>query len=100
MRYRQDITPTQIAWWRYHLKELKFGQLELMYQEYPPLPEYAWRYGGQTFVNANKLIARRISAEKCSVKPRYFQFEFGDDFDQTKIHEVDPKSEWYDLVCW
>jgi Terminase RNaseH-like domain len=99
-RYGWEITPTQLGWWRYHLKELKFQNLELMYQEYPPLPEYAWRYGGHTFINGNKLIERRILAEKRQTGARYFQFEFSDNFEETSVHEVDPRSQWYDLITW
>ena len=99
-QYDWEITPTQLAWWRYHLKELKFGNLELMYQEYPPVPEYAWRYGGHTFISPNKLIERRNLAKACKVDPRYFQFEFSDNFEDTKIHEVSKSEPWHDLVCW
>lgn len=99
-RYGWKITPTQFAWWRYHLKELKFNNLELMYQEYPPLPEYAWRYGGHTFISGNKLMVRRVLAEKCPVRPRYFQFAFSDNFEETTVHEVDPKQSWHDLTTW
>jgi len=99
-RYGWSITDTQIGWWRWHLKELKFGNLELMYQEYPPLPEYAWRYGGRTFVNGAKLLERRLEVEERAFSPRYFQCQFGDSFEATDIQEVSLREQWYDLVTW
>jgi hypothetical protein len=79
---------------------MKFGNLDLMYQEYPPLDEYAWRYGGRTFVNGAKLLERRIEAEERQSKPRYFQCTFGDNFEDTAVTEVSPREQWYDLVTW
>ncbi len=99
-RYGWSITETQIGWWRWHLKELKFGNLELMYQEYPPLPEYAWRYGGRTFVNGAKLLERRLEVKERQFCPRCFQCQFGDSFEETDIQEVSKREQWYDLITW
>lgn len=101
-RYGWEVTPTQLAWFRWHLREQKFDNLDMMYQEYPPLPEYAWRYGGHTFISGTALMEKRLEAEKRLVTPRLFQFTFGNTFEHTDLREVggDIKNEWYDLVTW
>lgn len=98
-RYGWTVTPTQMAWFRYHLRELKMDNLEMMYQEYPPLPEYAWRYGGRTFISGTKLMEKRLAAERREQIPRLFQFGFGNTFLETGVHEVGGH-DWYDLMTW
>lgn len=104
LRYNFDIRPTQISWWRWHLRERKKDNLLLMYQEYPPLEEDAWTYGGSTFIDGRKLsiLTSRAVASRQHDKRRYFVFDPGDGvrFEGSDMIEVDPLSHYYDLVCF
>jgi hypothetical protein len=98
-----EIRPTQLSWWRWHLKEKKFGNLELMYQEYPPLVSYAWRYGARSFISSSKIVEREtIILERREVAKRFYRFEFGrgSEFNDCRPVEVDPDKSFYDLITW
>lgn len=99
-RYGFEIRPSQIAWWRFELKESKRGNLEMQYQEYPPLPEYAWLYGGKSYVSATAVNIQVIKSKANIPKNRFFQVEFGPSFHETRIVEVGEKESWYDLVTF
>src|SRR5215475_14480352 len=103
LRYGFDIRPTQISWWRWHLRERKKDNLALMYQEYPPLPEHAWTYGGNSFINGHKLSVSMSRAVAARTEPkRYFIFDPGDGvrFENSDMIEVDASTSYYDLVCF
>lgn len=103
LRYNFEIRPTQISWWRWHLRERKKDNLLLMYQEYPPLEEDAWTYGGNSFIDGRKLslLQSRAMASRREGR-RYFQFDPGDGvrFENSDMVEVDPLVHYYDLVCF
>jgi hypothetical protein len=103
LRYGFDIRPTQISWWRWHLRERKKDNLMLMYQEYPPLEEDAWTYGGSSFIDGRKLsiLASRAMSSRRDGR-RYFIFDPGDGvrFEGSDLHEVNPNTSFYDLVCF
>ena len=103
VRYGHDIRPTQISWWRQHLAEKKKKNTALMYQEYPPLPEDAWIFGGSNFIDGRKLSAAATKVIEMRERPkRYFFFDRGDGvkFENTDFVEVDPQVHYYDLVCY
>jgi hypothetical protein len=46
-------------------------------------------------------MEKRLRAEAATkTAPRYFQCEFGDNFEDTRVSEVDPYANWHDLVIW
>jgi hypothetical protein len=103
LRYSFDIRPTQISWWRWHLRERKKDNLLLMYQEYPPLEEDAWTYGGNSFVDGRKLSVLQSRAMSSRKDPRkYFVFDPGDGvkFETSDLREVNPDHSYFDLVCY
>lgn len=103
VRYGHEIRPTQISWWRQHLAEKKKQYTALMYQEYPPLPEDAWIFGGSNFIDGRKLSSAATHEIELRERPkRYFMFERGDGvkFENTDFVEVDPQAHYYDLVCF
>jgi hypothetical protein len=105
-RYKFEIAPEQISWWRWHLKQRKRGNLEMMYQEYPPIPEKAWMYGARSFFSTNRLIEREtIIVETRDDKKDYLRFDMklGPDtteFKDSDIRIVDPKTEFWDIIMW
>jgi hypothetical protein len=102
-RFSYQIAPEQIAWWRWHLKQRKGGNIEYMYQEYPPLPEYAWRYGARSFISASILSERRtIIQETRNEEESYYRFSYGNgvNFEDSDLHRVDPEKSYWDLVMF
>ncbi|HTD17869.1 MAG TPA: hypothetical protein VK673_21980 [Chthoniobacterales bacterium] len=105
-RYGFTIEPEQMAWWRWHLKQRKRGNLDMMYQEYPPIPEKAWQYGARSFFASNRLIEREtIIVETRDDHKDYFRFQLklGRDtthFNDSDLVRVDPKENFYDIVMW
>ena len=103
-RYGIKIRPTQISWYRWHLREKKKNNTQLMHQEYPSLEEDAWIYGGSMFVDGRKLSTLTTNAVSSRQKDarRYFQFDPGDGvhFLGSDLIEVDPAKSWFDLVCF
>jgi hypothetical protein len=98
-RFGYEVTKSQIAWWRYTLKEEYGGKVGLMYQEYPPLPEYAWQYGGKGFIGPAALASAQNVSLKYERYARYFRVELGRTFQDLRIDEVE-EGGWYDLVIW
>ena len=102
-RYGTDITPEQMSWWRWHLKQRKGDDIDSMYMHYPPLPEYGWRFGQKSFFNVNRLIEREtIIQETREQRKQFFRFNFGEgrQFSDSSWTEVDPRRSFYDLIVW
>jgi hypothetical protein len=102
-RYDFDITPEQIAWWRHKLSEEFYDNLEALYQEYPPLDEHAFQYGGNMFFSAESLRQKTIELESpaYSHQPRHFRLKFGKNLLETEFSELDPsRSGYYHLTIW
>jgi hypothetical protein len=102
-RFKYKIAPEQIGWWRWHLAQRKGGNLDHMYQEYPPLPEYGWRYGAKAFISPAKISERRtIISETRNEEMNYFKFDFGRgvEFPDSSLAEVDPSKSYWDLVMF
>ena len=99
-RYGYEVSTTQIAWWRYMWKKEYQGNLSMLYQEYPPLPEYAWSYGSKGYVNAASIIVQKANSREAKRKQRYFKFEYGTRFEHTQFSEIDPNKDFWDLVLW
>lgn len=87
--YDFDIQPEQLAWWRWMLAE-EITDENTMYQEYPPTEEYAFILSGANFFPVQKLkeIGDRIKAEEA---PRYYRFNFGQEFFETTMDETASK---------
>jgi hypothetical protein len=104
--YGFEIRDTQIAWWRWQLREeveSKGLDEEYMYQQYPPLPAYAWRYGAKGFISNQKIIEREtILYERRNAGNRYWRFNYGlgTEFNDMKVVEVDSKTDYYDLITF
>lgn len=99
-RYNFEIRDTQMAWWRYMIAETKQRSVDRMCQEYPPLPELAWIFGGKGYVSGTS-IALHVNRAKVNMEHnRFFQVEYGVTFHETKIVEVPITEAWYDLVTF
>lgn len=84
VEYEYDITPEQVAWWRATLAE-EVGDIDLMYQNYPPTAEYAFIASGSNFFDTGRLTdeMKRCKTEK----PHYYRFKLRENFEDTDLEE-------------
>ena len=80
--YGVDITPEQIAWWRWTVNE-RIGDETLAYQEHPPTEDYAFVLTGSQFFSIVRINEAFKAAKKlpCS----YYKFGFGQHFKDTVL---------------
>jgi hypothetical protein len=98
-RFGCEVGPNRLAWWRGHLREEALGNLDMMMQEYPWLPELAFQFSGHPFVNKGALKEHQEVAVESLDMARYFRFKFGRTFIETEIEEVTRRDN-YDLCVW
>lgn len=91
-RWHYQITPNQIAWWRWFLAEQFQGNLDRMYQEYPPLPELAFQFSGRPFIDRKSLHKCMTYVGKGLETASYLRFSWGNSFSQTGLEECEPRS--------
>lgn len=84
--YGVEIMPEQIAWWRWKLEEGKMGDLNNMYQEFPPTEEYAFVMSGYKFFNSDLLTKNYKTA--LGEKYASHRYTFGKDFCDTRLHKT------------
>ncbi len=91
--YGYDISPNQIAWYRWKLHEHVKDPLMMM-QEFPPTEEHAFVVTGHRYFS-NKLLAL---ARKNKVKEKHFRYIFGDNFYDTRTQQS--SREHGNLTIW
>jgi hypothetical protein len=85
-QYGIEITPFQIAWWRWYVKEHMSGDEMMALQEMPPTEDYAFQLSGSKFFSAERTnLAYRRSLTQEAV---YFRYEFGLNFEDTQFLET------------
>lgn len=85
VQYDFDITNEQMAWWRATMEE-EVGDIDLMYQNYPPTAEYAFISSGSNFFSTGRLTEER---KRCKAeKPAYFRFKLRENFEDTDLEEL------------
>lgn len=88
LTYGIEIQPEQIAWWRWKLEEGKMGDLNNMYQEFPPTEEYAFVMSGYKFFDSELLTADY----RIAVKEKYdsHRYAYGNDFVDIRLKQTTP----------
>lgn len=94
--YDFDITPAQIAWWRWQLNE-KIGDQDLMYQNHPPTEDYAFIASGENFFSTNRLSDEMKRIKRIPSGDKY-RFVLRDNFEDCDITETIAKHA--NLVVW
>lgn len=84
-RYEHEITPEQLAWWRWRLYEKHRGNESSCFQEFPPLEEYAWQMSGSKFFSARTLTETRLLMDKAEAPAHYYRYSLGATFDMTSL---------------
>jgi hypothetical protein len=95
-RYAVEITPEQIAWWRWYCTEQMKGDENLALQEMPPTEDYAFQLSGSKFFSServNQAYQYAIQQERL-----YFRYEFGLNFEDTRFLETNEDNA--ELVVW
>lgn len=93
--YDFDITPEQIAWWRFTLTETIKDDM-LMYQEYPPTEDYAFILTGITYFPVPKIRDAEKLARDCPAK--HYKYVFGANWYDTEAVEANEKLA--ELTVW
>ena len=95
-RHGHEITPEQMAWWRWHLYEKKRGDLSAQYQEFPPTDEYAFRMSGSQFFSA----ARLTDSKKLAMAYPFesYAYSFGLKFEDMQLVPSSPR--YAQLKIW
>lgn len=92
------ITPGQIAWWRWFLYENYRGNLDKMYQEFPPTPQLAFQFSGTPYVDRTSLHRAVNTVMDVEGRAQYFKFQYGTNFANTEIIATDRHQ--FDLVIY
>ena len=96
--YHVNVTPEQLAWWRWYLAENVPGsEINLMFQQFPPTAEYAFQMSGSKFFSVERVnIAYKRALEE---KPSgFFRYKFGLAFEQTEFLECGEHAA--DVTIW
>jgi len=88
--YGFEIQPEQLAWARWKLYEGHRGNDTIFYQEFPPLPDYAFQMSGSKFFSNRKLTETKLQLEVEQIPAEYYRYNFGPIFDQTVLSVCAP----------
>lgn len=89
-RYGVEVTPSQIAWWRWYVAEQMKGDEMMALQEMPPTEEYAFQLSGSKFFSAERTNQhyQRALKQPCM----YFRYDFGVNFEDTRFIETNEEN--------
>lgn len=89
-KYQFEISPEQLAWWRWYCTEQMKGDELLALQEMPPTEDYAFQLSGSKFFSAERvnLHYQRAIKQEC----KYFKYVFGLNFEDTEFIETDAEN--------
>lgn len=96
-RYRYNVTPEQLAWWRWYVTEQMKGDEHLALQEMPPTEEYAFQLSGSKFFSGervNMMNQRAMQADD----PGCYRYKFGLHYEDTEFVETTPENA--DVQIW
>lgn len=94
--YDVDITPGQIAWYRWHLNEKKNSDDMWMRQEFPWDEEEAFVVAGSQFFTSRRLTEVYLSTQR--QKYDSYRYVTGSEFQFTKIHRTNAQNA--ELKVW
>lgn len=94
--YELEITPEQIAWWRWK-KEEEVGDDDLMYQNFPPTERYAFIASGENFFSTARLSDEMKKIRKLP-KGQMYRFVLRENFEDCDLTECIAKH--VNLTVW
>jgi hypothetical protein len=94
--YDHDVTPEQMAWWRFTLAEKFHSDLTMMKQEFPPTEHDAFQMSGAKFFDGVKVneAAQALKNDKY----QSYKFEIGQKWDESRIMPTIPR--YAELKMW
>jgi hypothetical protein len=95
-RYGVEITPNQLAWWRWYVADQLKGDEMMALQEMPPTEEYAFQLSGSKFFSGERVNQHYQEALKQQCL--YFRYEFGLNFEDTRF--VPTTEENAEVTIW
>lgn len=96
-RYRYEVQPEQIAWWRWYVAEKMKGDEMMAFQEMPPTEEYAFQLSGSKYFSAERVNLNFQAALK-NPEPEYFRYKFGLNYEDTEF--IETSQENADVQIW
>lgn len=96
-RYRYNVQPEQLAWWRWYVTEKMKGDEMMAFQEMPPTEEYAFQLSGSKFFSAERVNLAFQTALKVP-EPSSFRYKFGLHYEDTEFLETSPENA--DVQIW
>lgn len=94
--YDFDISPNQIAWYRWHLAEQKKGDELLMRQEYPATEDDAFVVAGSQFFTGDRLTQTYLATKR--EKYDSYRYVTGSEFQFTQCQRTNAQNA--DLKIW
>ena len=81
--YGVEVCATQLAWWRWYVREHMKGDEMMALQEMPPTEHYAFQLSGSKFFSAERVnkAYMRAKEQKCL----HFRYKFGANFEDTEF---------------
>jgi hypothetical protein len=86
-RYRYNVQPEQIAWWRWYVEEQMKGDEMMALQEMPPTEEYAFQLSGSKFFSGERVNIAYQEAMKL-LEPGFYRYKFGLHYEDTEFVET------------
>ena len=93
-RYRYNMQPEQLAWWRWYVTEKMQGDEMVAFQEMPPTEEYAFQLSGSKFFSAervNKAYQTALTLDHTH-PPVHYRYRFGMHYEDTEVIETSPEN--------
>ena len=95
-RYQFEISPNQLAWWRWYCAEKMKGDEMMALQEMPPTEDYAFQLSGSKYFSAERV---NIAYKNAMKQPcLYYRYEFGLNFEDTQFLEA--TEETAEVIIW
>lgn len=96
-RYRYNVQPEQLAWWRWYVTEQMKGDEMMALQEMPPTEEYAFQLSGSKFFSAER-VNMNFQTALTKPPPQHFKYKFGMHFEDTEFLETNEENS--DVQIW
>lgn len=88
--YDYDISPEQIAWWRWRLEEKMNGDSVMMMQEFPPTEDDAFVLSGSQFFTSDRITKAYRHSMDYDQEYQSLRFSMGERFDETELRPTTP----------
>jgi hypothetical protein len=86
-RYRYNIQPEQLAWWRWYVAEQMKGDEMMALQEMPPTEDYAFQLSGSKFFSGER-VNLAFQAAMRNPEPGFYRYKFGLHYEDTEFVET------------